>query len=151
MANPREWTQLGTMLTSHRDYRLGDVQVSGPSDLDGYGTLRNYLVAEHDAIAETIMPLYLFDHSGLSMTTNAGNFRAIDSHGWDWGLVGYIFATPQGLADTGADPDPANLREQLRRRGCGIRFLPARRGVRLHRHRPGRGHLGFMRGIPRRS
>lgn len=40
-----------------------------------------------------MLPLYLFDHSGLSMTTNANEFARWDSAGWDWGGVGVIYVT----------------------------------------------------------
>lgn len=35
-----------------------------------------------------IMPLYLYDHSGISISTSG--FRHVDSAGWDWGTVGAI-------------------------------------------------------------
>jgi hypothetical protein len=34
------------------------------------------------------------DHSGLSISTGSAQFQACDSHGWDWGQVGFIFALP---------------------------------------------------------
>jgi len=103
-ADPREWTNVGVMVCGHRSYELGDVQVSEGA-VDDYVTVRNYLIAEHDALAETIMPLYLFDHSGLSMRTDPSGFRAADSAGWDWGLVGFTFATPATIAECGTPPE----------------------------------------------
>ena len=44
---------------------------------------------EHRAVV--ILPLYLFDHSGISMSTDSSNFWAQDSAGWDWGKVGLIW------------------------------------------------------------
>ena len=37
-----------------------------------------------------ILPLYLMDHSGLSIRTSSELFRMCDSAGWDWGCVGFI-------------------------------------------------------------
>jgi hypothetical protein len=118
-ANPRDWTNLGVMVCSHLRYNLGDVQAPSPDDyfgVYGYGSIRNWLIAEHDAIAETIMPLYLMDHSGLSMSTDASGFRAFDSAGWDWGIVGFTFATPATIAETGCSGEhwpPERIREGL--------------------------------------
>jgi hypothetical protein len=110
-ADPRENDcNLGVMVCGHRDYDLGDVQVSEGA-ADDYGTVKNWLIAEHDAIAETIMPLYLFDHSGISISTDASAFAVWDSAGWDWGTVGFVFATPKTVEETGAPED--SIREQL--------------------------------------
>lgn len=106
--NPREYDNLGVMVCSHRRYNLGDEQAPSPDDYSGvygYGSVRNWLIAEHDAIAETILPLYLFDHSGLSMSTSSATFRAFDSAGWDWGIVGFIFATPTTVEAMGTPED----------------------------------------------
>lgn len=114
-ADPRDADNLGVMVCGHRNYNLGDVQAS-EGDADRYGSIVNWLIAEHDAIRETIMPLYLFDHSGLSMSTDASRFRAFDAEGWDWGIVGFIFATPDTVKMTGCEgPDwpDERIRESL--------------------------------------
>lgn len=46
---------------------------------------------ELDMSEFVILPLYLFDHSGLSISTSSRMFSAIDSAGWDWGLLGVIY------------------------------------------------------------
>lgn len=38
-----------------------------------------------------ILPLYLFDHSGITISTSNRDFKAFDSAGWDWGQVGFIY------------------------------------------------------------
>lgn len=38
-----------------------------------------------------ILPLFLYDHSGITISCGSENFRAVDSHGWDWGQVGWIY------------------------------------------------------------
>jgi hypothetical protein len=49
-----------------------------------------------------MLPLYLFDHSGISMRTSSRAFRACDPAGWDWGAVGVIYCTRQrALAEWG--------------------------------------------------
>ena len=45
-----------------------------------------------------ILPLYLYDHSGLAMSTHPDSFRAQDPGRWDWGQVGWICASPETVA-----------------------------------------------------
>lgn len=113
--NPRtEWDNLGTMVCWHSRYHLGDMDHGKPVSND-YSE-PDYLFAEiagidrdsdycikiydnegHEALTEylynaackkaIILPLYLYDHSGITMST--GSFG--DS--WDSGQVGYIYLT----------------------------------------------------------
>jgi hypothetical protein len=91
--SPRDWDNLGTMVCFHRHYNLGD-EKHGFNDPD---ELTEYLKANIDKIE--CFPVYLMDHSGLSMRAGAGvnDFLHVDSHGWDWGCVGYIFVTHDTL------------------------------------------------------
>lgn len=76
--SPREWDNLGTMLCIHSRYDLGDSH-----ELDVEGILN--LIGKPDIIS---LPLYLYDHSGISMSTN----RAYPFNcPWDSGQVGYIY------------------------------------------------------------
>lgn len=93
--SPREWDNLGKMVCFHRRYDLGDEHDFKPEDFPGWDGLENTLRKEEGAIV--ILPLYLFDHSGLSMSTGSGAFRACDSAGWDWGQVGFIYATREDI------------------------------------------------------
>jgi hypothetical protein len=70
------------MVCWHRRYSLGDHHDF--CDPQAFAAA----VRERDAI---ILPLYLFDHSGLSISTASSAFRACDPAGWDWGQVGYIY------------------------------------------------------------
>lgn len=51
--SPREWDNFGTMVCNHRRYNLGDIKGDMEDVPEGAITL----------------PLYLYDHSGLSMST----------------------------------------------------------------------------------
>ena len=93
---PRDWDNLGTMVCWHERYKLGDEQ---PEE-DSSEWLRSYaaeLVGAWDADAipdehvqaildkhAIILPLYLYDHSGLSISTGAFSCP------WDSGQVGWI-------------------------------------------------------------
>lgn len=86
--SPRGWDNLGVMACWHRRYRLGDVQPKEPPD---------EWLKENAPEGSVVLPLYLFDHSGITMSTSAARFRACDSMGWDWGRVGVIVATPEAI------------------------------------------------------
>lgn len=93
--NPRDWDTLGVMATWHRRYQLGDVQPKLSPD--------EWLADEAPAI---VLPLFLMDHSGLSISTSDGAFRMADSAGWDWGQVGVIVVSADTLdREYGTDPD----------------------------------------------
>jgi len=92
--NPREfYDAFGTMICKHKNYRLGDDQKSreffnsdGFEECETEEEVEEYLKREYGA--EIILPLSLYDHSGISMSI--GRCR-----GWDSGQVGYIYATKE--------------------------------------------------------
>ena len=76
--SPREWDNLGIMVCFHNHYDLGDKH-----NLDIEELLE--IVKRNDIIA---LPLYLYDHSGIWMSTNR-NYPF--NCPWDSGQVGYIY------------------------------------------------------------
>ena len=97
--DPREWDNLGTMHCWHSRYNLGDEQHNDDADMfiaelgnfeeDYEWTEKQYRIhkeaARKRAFKENIiLPLYLYDHSGLTIST--GSF----SCPWDSGQVGWI-------------------------------------------------------------
>jgi hypothetical protein len=80
--SPREWDNLGVMACWHRNYNLGDVQPK--QDAAEW-------LAENAPKGSIVLPLYLYDHSGITMSV--GKF----SCPWDSGQVGYIVATPEAI------------------------------------------------------
>lgn len=116
--DPREGDQLGTMVCWHPNYMLGDYQLKdgdgrgavttafetkrGRTDFRSMAVLERYLRTALGAVV--ILPLYLLDHSGLSMTAGApsvfDNPRVRSDHhgnglGWDTTMVGYIYTTAE--------------------------------------------------------
>ena len=82
--SPREWDNLGTMTCFHNRYDLGDEHLMSVAVLQE-------LVEEPDVIA---LPLYLYDHSGISMRTNRSYpFNCP----WDSGQVGFIWVRKQDV------------------------------------------------------
>lgn len=90
--NPREnfdcW--LGNMVCWHNRYTLGDEQ---PGE-DPRRWLHEWRRGrkEKDFV---ILPLYLYDHSGITMSTSSFSCP------WDSGQVGYIIATRERAAELG--------------------------------------------------
>ena len=87
--NPRkEFDHLGTMVCFHRRYNLGDKnEFRSPQEF------RDFLKEEKPIC----LPLYLFDHSGITMSTKSERFSACDPQGWDWGMLGYIYVTKEDV------------------------------------------------------
>lgn len=82
--SPREWDNLGTMVCWHHRYSLGDEQ---PND-DNEDWFK-----ENITDGCVYLPLYLYDHSGITMKTTP--FSCL----WDSGQVGWIFATLEKIKE----------------------------------------------------
>ena len=106
VADPRkEWDNAGKMCCWHRRYNLGDEQPKcNPSEYleqlaEAYGNIHEALDVESAFDPEidaakvakllkenyVILPLFLMDHSGISISTGSFNDP------WDSGQVGYIY------------------------------------------------------------
>ena len=114
--SPRAWDNLGTMVCGHTRYNLGDD--------NSFASAREFLIDlldltdEYDLDIETleqraraiavILPLYLYDHSGLAMNTTGFHCP------WDSGQVGYIYATLEDIrAECGVARVSAKRRMQV--------------------------------------
>jgi hypothetical protein len=92
--NPREWDNLGTMVCFHKHYILGDP----PGRKHDFETPSQFLeFLEENEGKVLVLPLYLMDHSGLSISVDDTMFRVVDSVGWDWGQVGWIYVTYEDI------------------------------------------------------
>jgi hypothetical protein len=123
--NPRQYDNLGIMVCWHPDYVLGDEQIR---NLEGRGAVEHE--AEHSgrfrsigtlarwaSVAErapAVLPLYLYDHSGISMSAGAGLVLGetpsggVDEfgspRGWDTTLCGVIYTTPERIRALCGEP-----------------------------------------------
>lgn len=83
--SPREWDNLGTMVCFHNRYELGDKhEFKDPEEFEskcGSGLL-------------ITLSLYLYDHSGISMST--GREYPFNCP-WDSGQVGWIYCTMKDI------------------------------------------------------
>lgn len=116
--SPRKWDNVGTMVCWHRQYRLGDEhKYAGPEDFlatlatgkDTYEREDDRRLAEDNdedyddpehwdteklisIIKENhvIFPLWLYDHSGITMSMSRTSFGA-----WDTSQVGWIYVSKE--------------------------------------------------------
>ena len=89
--NPRkEYDNLGTMVCFHTRYALGDDHDYKTNDYSGWAELMAAVEEEEGPLA-VVLPLFLYDHSGITMSVWSNRFSAVDSQGWDWGQVGFIY------------------------------------------------------------
>lgn len=79
--SPRQWDNLGKMVCWHRRYNLGDKH--------DYEDPQAFYGSEEYKNAFVILPLYLYDHSGITISNTDFGDR------WDSGQVGYIFVTKE--------------------------------------------------------
>ena len=77
--NPRtEWDNLGTMICFHKRYSLGDKHNF---------TLEDAMLFEQNRKDCIIMPMYMYDHSGITIATKPFSCP------WDSGKIGFIYIT----------------------------------------------------------
>lgn len=78
-SNPREWDNLGTIYSWHSRYSIGEVQLNK----NDYHSAKDAINSNSDK-NDIIIPLYIYDHSGITISTTPFNCR------WDSGQVGFI-------------------------------------------------------------
>jgi hypothetical protein len=114
--SPREWDNIGIMVCVHNRYNLGDkdtahhfqneVKVKIRYEGETWEEIAKYAKKEMGALV--VLPLYLYDHSGVTMRTTPF------SCGWDSGQVGIVYATKERCEKMGNDPkDLENLKRLL--------------------------------------
>lgn len=83
--SPREWDNLTSMICFHKRYRLGDDTNINADDFNGWQEVEKYLKEVWDI--GIIKPLYLFDHSGITISTKPFSCQ------WDSGQIGFVYIT----------------------------------------------------------
>lgn len=86
-SNPREWDNLGTMICFHRRYSLGDKHNYDFNDYSGWDDQEKAISKQEDACV--ILPLYLYDHSGITISTTPFSCR------WDSGQIGWVVVSKE--------------------------------------------------------
>lgn len=97
--SPRDWDNLGQIVTWHRRYRLGDKH--------DYADGNDFRKRTKDSVA-LVLPVYLYDHSGLRVNTTGFHCP------WDSGQVGYIWVSKERLQKEYGSVTPETI-EQARK------------------------------------
>ena len=112
--SPRKYDNLGKMVCWHRRYNLGDEQRTDSAENFFRNLISDYtdknpdemeIVEVHKLIEKhyVILPLFLYDHSGISMST--GSFIGRAQHAeWDSGQVGWIYVSHERIMKEMARP-----------------------------------------------
>jgi hypothetical protein len=93
--SPRSWDNLGTMVCFHKRYDLGDKTDYRSEDYDSWEELKNGIEENEGEIV--ILPLYLYDHSGITISTSSFSCQ------WDSGQIGFIFVSKHKIEKEGID------------------------------------------------
>lgn len=89
--SPRDWDNLSRMVCFHGRYFLGDKTDLNSSMFSGWEELKQYLIKKEKAVI--IKPLYLYDHSGITISTSPFSCP------WDSGQIGFVYVTRKDLLD----------------------------------------------------
>ncbi len=81
--NPREWDNVTTMICFHRRYDLGDEHDYKSSDFEGWEEMKQQIETDYNVLM--IKPLYMYDHSGITISTSPFGCQ------WDSGQIGWVF------------------------------------------------------------
>ena len=85
--SPREWDNLGKMICFHGRYDLGDKHDYQSNDYSGWSEQRKDIEKKENVCV--MLPLYLYDHSGITMSTSPFGCR------FDSRCVGFIYVTKE--------------------------------------------------------
>jgi len=108
--NPRtEWDNVTKIVCFHGRYDLGDTPKTlgwtpRRENFLGWSELESHIEKEEDGFM--ILPLYLYDHSGLALSTKPFNCR------WDSGQVGFIYVTNAAAKEAWPDLTGEALQER---------------------------------------
>lgn len=98
--DPKYQDNLGTMVCWHRDYVLGDKQLKTQEEAEE--------LINSFANGDVKLPLRLYDHSGISMST--GNGYPFNDH-WDSMAVGYIYVKAEKIKKEAPKGTPSEQME----------------------------------------
>ena len=93
----KDCDNLGTMVCFHKRYNLGDKHNIIRDNFSGWSEMRASIEANIGPCV--ILPLYLYDHSGITMNTTGFSCP------WDSGTVGFIYCSEASAKEEGIDPD----------------------------------------------
>lgn len=90
--NPRiEFENLSQMVCFHNRYSLGDEHCYKSNDYNGWDEMKKAIERTEDPAI--ILPIFLMDHSGISISTTPFGCR------WDSGQVGFVFVSKEKIRE----------------------------------------------------
>jgi hypothetical protein len=89
--SPRSWDNLGKMICFHNRYDLGDKHNYNADDYSGWEEMKKAIIKEENPAV--ILPLYLYDHSGISISTSPFSCR------WDSGQIGFVLVSKKQVVE----------------------------------------------------
>ncbi len=88
--NPRtDWDNITTIVSFHKRYDLGDKTNYKSSDFDSWIELKEQIESDYKVLM--IKPLYMYDHSGITISTSPFGCQ------WDSGQIGWVFIDEKQL------------------------------------------------------
>lgn len=94
--SPREDGNIGIMACAHKRYNLGDEKITDTIDQEDEAQSWDEVRDKLNKMDAIYLPLYLYDHSGITMQTIPFGDR------WDSGQVGFIYTTNKQLEKMGS-------------------------------------------------
>ena len=88
--SPRDWENAGKMVCFHKRYLLPNEGDYNRDHFESWGELEAQLIADG---AKVILPMYMYDHSGLSVRTTP--FQCP----WDSGQIGFIYLDQKSITE----------------------------------------------------
>lgn len=85
------------MVCFHNRYTLGDKHNYQKEDYNSWEELKEQIIKDNEGTI--VLPLYLYDHSGLSISTTPFSCK------WDSGQVGWIYSTENYVTSESMDID----------------------------------------------
>lgn len=89
--SPRKWGSLSKIMCFHRRYNIGDEHNYSSSNYGGWEEFRKQLEKDYDIAI--ILPLYMYDHSGITISTTPFSCP------WDSGQIGWAFVTKEDIRE----------------------------------------------------
>ena len=87
--DPREWDNITTMICFHNRYTIGDKHEYESNNYNGWQELKEQIESDYKVLM--IKPLYLYDHSGITISTSSFSCQ------WDSGQIGWVIIDEKRL------------------------------------------------------
>ena len=89
--NPRHDDNVTTMVCFHKRYELGDKTDYRSDNYDSWDELKEQIESDYKVLM--IKPLYMYDHSGITISTSSFSCQ------WDSGQIGWVFIDKKRLTN----------------------------------------------------